>query len=419
MKIAFYFSNAHLGAWLWADFVAGRMPASGTDAQFLHLLHRMSRRDDLGALPLFSGGIPEGAPEGAEAVRDLAEGATVGKARGADAIVFNNRNREDTLAGLARCEAVGLAAIAWDHNGPYPDFRGALFGQKALRRLVVVSASHADTLRGHPIFDKCVFIHNALLFVDPPDVRPGPNRDRTVCFLGATIPQKGFHHVVRAWPEVHRRLPDAQLMVLGSSRLYGRLRELGPLGLADREFEEREVIPYWGRCPEDRCALGITVSGLISPMEVAGTLRDCAIAVVNPCVRNGSFETFCVSAIEAQAAGCAVVGGRRLGLRESVRDGETGILIRREADLAEAIVGLLNDPAGTQRMGATGARWVRETFAAGRADLAWLAVFREVVEGRPTRPPRFRWRLATPKTIVGEVLRWGRAIPKGDMSAHD
>jgi glycosyltransferase involved in cell wall biosynthesis len=74
------------------------------------------------------------------------------------------------------------------------------------------------------------------------------------------------------------------------------------------------------------------------------------------------------SALEAAAAGCAVVASAHGGLPEIIRDGETGRLVA-PADpvaLAQVTAELLDDAAGRERLGAAAARDVRERFSAAR-----------------------------------------------------
>lgn len=413
MTIAFYFSGGHLGRWNWRDFLAGQMPASGTDAQFLHLLARMLDRPDIEIVPMFSGSMPGDGPPGAVAIPGLVAASTVAKDRGADAIVFNNRDRDESMAGVTRCSELDLPVIVWDQNGPAPDMRCFFSHMDIVRRIVCVSQSHADTFRDHPIFEKIAAIHNALTFDAGTGDVSFDSRASRVCFLGATIAQKGFHHLVRAWPEVRAACPSAELLVIGSSRLYDVGRETGPLGLSNPAFERDFVAPCWGTSPDDLARLGIRLAGLLPPVQVASALRGCLIAVVNPCARNGSYETFCVSAIEAQASGCAVIGGRRLGLRETVRHGKTGILIRREKHLARAIIGLIRDLTRTRQMGEAGARWVLETFSTARTDDLWFELFRDVIIGTPNRPLGMRWRLATLRSTIREFIRLIRGLLGG------
>ena len=86
------------------------------------------------------------------------------------------------------------------------------------------------------------------------------------------------------------------------------------------------------------------------------------------------FEGLCLAVIEAQAAGVPVVATPVGGIRETVVDGVTGLLVRPDDPeaLADAIVRLLGDPAFARRLAAaareqahryTEERMVAETLA--------------------------------------------------------
>ncbi len=74
------------------------------------------------------------------------------------------------------------------------------------------------------------------------------------------------------------------------------------------------------------------------------------------------------AALEAGAAGCAVIASRAGGLPEIVRDGETGRLVAPGdgAALARCAVELLDDPGERERLGAAAAADVRARFAPDR-----------------------------------------------------
>jgi glycosyltransferase involved in cell wall biosynthesis len=74
------------------------------------------------------------------------------------------------------------------------------------------------------------------------------------------------------------------------------------------------------------------------------------------------------AAIEAAAAGCAVVASAHGGLPEIIRDGQTGRLITPgdPSALALAAAELIDDPAAAARLGAAAAADVRDRFAARR-----------------------------------------------------
>jgi glycosyltransferase involved in cell wall biosynthesis len=72
-----------------------------------------------------------------------------------------------------------------------------------------------------------------------------------------------------------------------------------------------------------------------------------------------------------------VIAARAEGVPETVREGETGLLVEpdRPADLAEAIRVLLRDRKLTQRLGAAGRREIERYYNWDRvaADLARIA----------------------------------------------
>jgi glycosyltransferase involved in cell wall biosynthesis len=92
------------------------------------------------------------------------------------------------------------------------------------------------------------------------------------------------------------------------------------------------------------------------------------------------------AAIEAAAAGCAVIASAHGGLPEIIRDGRTGRLVAPgdPAALARAAAALLGDPDARARMGAEAAADVRERFAPARLLAAIHGLYDEVL----ARPPR-------------------------------
>ena len=73
------------------------------------------------------------------------------------------------------------------------------------------------------------------------------------------------------------------------------------------------------------------------------------------------FEGWCISAIEAAACSKATIGTEIMGLKDSIRNGETGILVKPgdTASLAQAMTTLLTDKNVRTRLGMNGHIWAQ------------------------------------------------------------
>jgi glycosyltransferase involved in cell wall biosynthesis len=89
------------------------------------------------------------------------------------------------------------------------------------------------------------------------------------------------------------------------------------------------------------------------------------------------------AAIEAAAAGCAVIASAHGGLPEIIRDGETGRLVRPHdpAALAVAAASLLDDPGLRQSLGSAAASEVRQRFAPARLQRAIGELYDSLLSG--------------------------------------
>ena len=89
------------------------------------------------------------------------------------------------------------------------------------------------------------------------------------------------------------------------------------------------------------------------------------------------FEGLCLAVIEAQAAGVPVVATPVGGIRETVVDGETGLLVPvgDPAALARAVCRVLEDRALAERLAHEARRGVRERYSVERMVAATLQLY--------------------------------------------
>lgn len=138
---------------------------------------------------------------------------------------------------------------------------------------------------------------------------------RRAAFLGRDDPRKGLDLLLGVWPEIRRRVGDAQLVVMGATR--------------------------------DIPVEGVSFRGRVSEGEKRRLLASSAIYVAP----NTGGESFGIVLAEAMAAGCAIVASDLPGFREVV--GSSGELVPPgdTAGLADAVAGVLEDGERAAELG--------------------------------------------------------------------
>jgi len=223
-------------------------------------------------------------------------------------------------------------------------------------RFATVSPSTRDELARWGIPPgRIAIIYNA---VDHARYRPDPalrSPAPTITYLGRLKRYKRVDLVVRALPAILARVPEARLCMVGSGDFEPELRRLAAdLGIAER----------------------VEFAGFVSEAEKIRHLAESWV-VVNP----SSKEGWGVTVIEANACGTPVVAARVPGLRDAVRDGESGILLdpANAATFAEAITRILEDRTLRARLTAGAIAWASR-FTWDESARATESLLRRVIE---------------------------------------
>lgn len=198
--------------------------------------------------------------------------------------------------------------------------------------------------------------------------RYGPEGEPLLLHIGRLEYEKGCQDLVAALPRIRRRHPGTRLLVAGT----GTAAELLVAGARTA-----------------RVSRSVTFLGHVPDRELAALL-PAVDAVVLP----SRYEPFGIVALEAAAAGAALVASTAGGLGELVVDGETGLSFPPgdNAALASAVGRVLDDPqaavrrarAATARLG-TEFGWPRIAAATAEVYAAAPAGGRRVL-GRPRIP---------------------------------
>jgi glycosyltransferase involved in cell wall biosynthesis len=168
-----------------------------------------------------------------------------------------------------------------------------------------------------------------------------PERTGYALYFGRISKYKGIPNLVRAFREVARRRPEAQLVIAGA----------GPLHSLEEEIASSPNMALIHR--------------YISTSELASLIAGCRFVVA-------PYTDATHSAVVATAFAFRkpVVATRVGGLPEVVKDGETGLLVepQDEGALAKAMDRMIGEPGLAERMGEA----IREFCE--RGDLSWVKI---------------------------------------------
>jgi glycosyltransferase involved in cell wall biosynthesis len=173
-------------------------------------------------------------------------------------------------------------------------------------------------------------------------------------FVGLNFELKGGRVLLDAWREVRRRLPEAELWILGPEKPRG------------------EETP------------GVRWRGFVRDRDELAGIYERASVFVLP----SFYDAYPHALREAMGQGLPCVGTNRGGVPENIDHGRTGLLVEPgdAGALAEAIVTVLSDPDRAREMGCAGYRDVLEHHTWERvADLMAPALRAAAAEPIPER----------------------------------
>jgi glycosyltransferase involved in cell wall biosynthesis len=273
-------------------------------------------------------------------------------------------------AALAAKLAGGVGLVITRHVlFPLKKLHGKML--RRVNRVIAVSHAVADALRAQDIFDpaEIVVIHNGIdlaRFVrngTPPDSlrgfrQPGARNPLLVGMVGHLAPIKGQEEFIRAAAVVTSRRADATFIIAGEdkSRTGENRRHLERL-ISDLGLNGRVHLLGW---VEDVPSLLSALDLLVSPSRS---------------------EPFGLSIVEGMACGVPVIATRSEGALEILEDGVTGHLLPSGSpeELADAILGLLDDEGRRKSLGARALGAVRDRFTLERMTCATEQVYRSVL----------------------------------------
>ena len=171
------------------------------------------------------------------------------------------------------------------------------------------------------------------------EVKPIADRPERIVYLGRLEAYKRIDLLLRAMTRLRERQPALELVIVGRGGERAALeRQAHALGLAER----------------------VRFTGFVNVDERDRLVADARLAVC-PSLKEG----WGITVIEANALGVPVVATDAPGLRDAVRDGETGMLVPDGPPdvfverLAGALAELLGDTSRLAQLSAEAAVWAR------------------------------------------------------------
>jgi len=183
----------------------------------------------------------------------------------------------------------------------------------------------------------------------------GLGNEPCVLFVGSLIPRKGLPFLVEAAEKIVKEYSETKFVIAGEGPLKNQL--LSNLATANLSGNFK----FLGNVKED----------------MLPAVYNCADVFALPSIQEGQG----IVLLEAQASAKPVVAFDVGGVNEAVRNGETGLLVKRgdTGELADALLKLLSDKALREKMGANGRRFVTENFTWDICAQKMLSVYREAL----------------------------------------
>ena len=169
------------------------------------------------------------------------------------------------------------------------------------------------------------------------------DRPVIVC-VSRLMPRKGQDTLIRVFPEVKGRVPDAALLIVGGGPYLKKLEKLGHESGHERDIIMTGSVP-WPELPAHYAA------GDVFAMPCRTRRRGLDV------------EGLGIVYLEASATGLPVIAGDSGGAPDAVAAGKNGVVVADPQTLTAALCSYLNDPELVRDTGLSGRGWVGSSWS--------------------------------------------------------
>lgn len=370
MKIGFYIPNKKFSGVDCRFVDKGNPGIGGTWHVFLIVVSQLAKRDNGLEISVFVQEINNNLPEGPTYIICDSPECSVKEADllNLDFLVLNISGFDWDHFDYSSITS-NLKLIAWCHN--FVPNHSALLDtfatQNRIARVINVGREQMDLYLDHKVFNKMDYIYNCVPMDPNNNIKPFANRGHIVTYVGSLMPIKSFHVLASIWPEVLSEIPDAELYVIGSGKLYNENAKLGRYNIAEDSYEKR-FMPYLTDSHGDILP-GVHFLGNMG-FEKNAILAETKVGVPNP---TGLTETFCISAVEMQSMGATVTAMSAPGYYDTIIN---GIIVKNKKQLTKSIIRLLKakqSPIDNLKIKVV----LHDKFSVDRVILDWELLFNQ------------------------------------------
>lgn len=336
-RVGFFLNNEGVSSVNCKNILNGNPGIGGSEYMIVTIAYLLSLRENDLQVRLYSklsGIFPDGLDY--SVVSSFPEAVRIAENEEIDFLVF--KHDVDFFYNHAlEGSSFGVKLIPWCHVFLCSWELDYYSKNSRIYRIVNVGREQNDLYRDHLSFRKSTFIYNCVNMHEVREkalVSPICSRANVVTFVGNIIPCKGFHLLAKAWPDILKQVPDAELYVIGSGKLYDESISLGHYGIAQARYEE-DFMPYLTQNGE--VLPSVHFMGLMGA-EKENILLKTKVGVPNP---SGVTETFGLSAVEMQMMGANVVTMKCPGYIDTVINGR---LYSDSKKLASTVIDTLKHP---------------------------------------------------------------------------
>lgn len=179
--------------------------------------------------------------------------------------------------------------------------------------------------------------------------------DFIILFLGRLHPQKYPGDLIKAFPKIVEKVPNAKLIFAGKGEEESKLKRMAKdLNLSNN----------------------VIFAGLVLGDKKWGLLNNCDVFVLPSAI-----EGHPITVIEAMACSKPVIATNLGPFPEMIRAGETGLLVplHAPAELADAIIELALDADRRNEMGIKARRYAEEHFDINKIADEYLEIYEEFI----------------------------------------